>query len=1028
MLNRIFACTMALAQRMLVPGWKAADPGSARGLRSGSGNGLRHREAGRRSRHALAALLLLLGGVPQAARANLTVTPTTDVNTLITQLVGSGITVVGTPTLTSVANQSGLFSGGASIGLGIDAGVVLTVGLATDLTKNNTEYRYLYMPETQGDEQIGSLNFSQEPKSPGDADLSAIVGQPTHDAAVLEFQFQIGDGSQPGTVYMNYIFGSDEYINYVGAQYNDVFAFFVDGVNIALVPSTTDAVSIANINPTKNSGYYRNNVPNTNGYPVDAALGTKFAADGLTTVLRASKVIGPGVHTMKFAIADTADGLEDSAIFLQGGSFSNTAKYLVGGTVSGLVGSVTLQNNGGDAFSISTDGSFQFPTALNDYTAYNVTVRTQPALQTCSVTNGSGTLAGADVSNVVVTCASNTAPVAGPMTILTYLDNPVSGFLVGSDADGNPLTYIKVTDPAHGTLTVTNPSTGAATYTPATGYTGSDSFTYKVNDGTADSNVYTVQITVQPTPTTPNLAPLAGTDTYQTLKNVPLVITAPGLLTNDIDPDHQPTTLSIDTLPSSAPAHGTVTAGSGGGFTYTPAANYVGLDSFQYTITDGNRTATGTVGIIVSASNAPPVASDDSYSTPYNLKLTVPGPGLLANDSDPDGNQPLRVVLASLPANGTLTLTSGGGFEYTPVGGTCSADTTETFTYLANDGITNAVTPATVTITVRCTNRAPTATADAYTILKGVSLTVKKPGLLTNDSDPDGDTLTASSVTLPTGAALAAHPDGGFSFFAPTAGTYTFTYAATDGALSSAPATVTVTVTDTNAAPLGASETYQGAKNTPLIVPAPGVLANDIDANGNLLTAVLVTAPQHGSLQLGTDGSLHYLPTSNYVGLDGFTYKAFDGSAYSGDITVGLVIVDTNTPPIAHDDSYTTPQNVTLTVPAPGLLTNDSDVDVGQPLRVVLVTPPAQGTLTLTRGGGFTYTPAANHVGLDSFSYQAYDGQSYSAPVTVKIDVRSAVQPQAIPTLSEWGMIILSSLLALGAALTLRRRGDIGRP
>lgn len=842
-----------------------------------------------RIKNALMALCLALAALPHVARADLTVTPTTNVNTLIAQLLGSGITVVGTPKLTSVANQSGLFSGGASIGLGIDSGVVLTTGNATFLPRDNSEAvrNFIIAPETLGDQNFGSINFTTYLKAPGDAALTAIVGQPTNDAAVLEFQFQIGDGSQPGTVYMNYIFGSDEYIQYVGAQFNDVFAFFVDGQNIALVPSTTDAVSIANINPTKNTVYYRNNVPNTMGYPVDPALVTKFALDGFTTVLRASRAVGPGVHTMRFAIADTADGYEDSAVLLQGGSFSNTPQYLVGGSVSGLAGVVTLQNNGGDTLPISANGPFTFATALNDGAAYHVTVLTQPALQTCTVTNGTGTLAGADVNNIAVTCASNTAPVAGPMTILTYLNNPVNGFLVGSDVDGDPLTYSKVTDPAHGALTITDASTGAATYTPASGYVGSDSFTYKVNDGTADSNIYTVQITVQPTPTTPNLVPLAGADTYQTLKNVPLVITAPGLLANDIDPDNQPTTLSIATLPGSAPAHGTVTAGSGGGFTYAPNANYVGLDSFQYTITDGSATATGTVGIIVSASNAPPVAVDDSgYTTPYNAKLIVPGPGLLANDSDPDGNQPLRVVLASLPAHGSMTLTSGGGFEYTPAGGACSADTTETFTYYANDGVVNSLAPATVTIAVRCTNQAPVATPDSYTIVKGVSLTIKKPGLLANDSDPDGDKLTAINFTTPAGGALAPDPFGGFSFFAPTAGTYTFTYAATDGALTSAPATVTITVTDTNTPPLGASETYQGAKNQPLNVPAPGVLGNDIDADGNPLTAVLVALPQHGSLQLDPDGSVHYLPFNNYVGLDNFTYKAFDGSAYSGEITV----------------------------------------------------------------------------------------------------------------------------------------------
>jgi Bacterial cadherin-like domain len=205
-------------------------------------------------------------------------------------------------------------------------------------------------------------------------------------------------------------------------------------------------------------------------------------------------------------------------------------------------------------------------------------------------------------------------------------------------------------------------------------------------------------------------------------------------------------------------------------------------------------------------------------------------------------------------------------------------------------------------------------------------------------------------------------------------------------------------------------------------VPAPGVLANDSDVDGNPLTAVLGASPQHGSLQLGADGSVHYLPSNNYVGLDNFTYRAFDGSAFSGEITVILDIRETNTPPVANDDNYTTPYNVKLVVPGPGLLANDSDPDGNQPIRAVLATQPANGAVTLTRGGGFEYTPAGGTCSADTtetFTYFANDGVANSlAPATVTITLTCTYQPpvaQPVPALGPLGLLALIGLVPLVA-------------
>jgi hypothetical protein len=274
-------------------------------------------------------------------------------------------------------------------------------------------------------------------------------------------------------------------------------------------------------------------------------------------------------------------------------------------------------------------------------------------------------------------------------------------------------------------------------------------------------------------------------------------------------------------------------------------------------------------------------------------------------------------------------------------------------------------------------------------VAQGARLSVAAPGLLANDSDPDGNPLTAMRVTQPTLGALAFNTNGSFDYRAVTAGTDSFTYKVSDGALESVPVTVTITVTASNQPPLAAGDSYRTTKNAPLNVPAPGVLGNDIDPDGNPLRLSSVLAqPTHGNLTMQTDGSFTYRPKTNYVGLDSFTYAVTDGTAVSTAATVVIDVANANTAPVARNDSYTTPITTRLVVPAPGLLGNDSDADGNQPLAVVIASQPTQGTLALAAGGGFTYTPNGGTCTADStdtFTYYANDGTVNSNLATVTI-------------------------------------------
>jgi VCBS repeat-containing protein len=195
----------------------------------------------------------------------------------------------------------------------------------------------------------------------------------------------------------------------------------------------------------------------------------------------------------------------------------------------------------------------------------------------------------------------------------------------------------------------------------------------------------------------------------------------------------------------------------------------------------------------------------------------------------------------------------------------------------------------------------------------------------------------------------------------------TFTYQASDVIRLSNTATVTITVTAVNDPPAAQADLYVTDEDTPLTVAAPGVLGNDSDPEGSNLTAVLVTTPTQGTVTFIADGSFIYYPNVNVHGTDSFTYRASDGAAQSAPATVTLVVTPVNDPPIAADDAYTTAEDTVLTVAAPGVLGNDSDVD-GDPLSAVLVAGPANGTLTLGANGSFTYTPNVDFNGPDSFT------------------------------------------------------------
>ena len=214
----------------------------------------------------------------------------------------------------------------------------------------------------------------------------------------------------------------------------------------------------------------------------------------------------------------------------------------------------------------------------------------------------------------------------------------------------------------------------------------------------------------------------------------------------------------------------------------------------------------------------------------------------------------------------------------------------DTFTYRATDGVAVSA-PATVTITLQAVNDPPSATADSYTTAEDTPLvTTLTNGVLKNDSDPDGDPLSAILVTLPSSGTLTLNSDGTFTYSSNKDfnGHDSFTYRVTDGTLLSDPVTVSITITPVNDPPVAVDDSYTVTPG--MSVPATsGVLANDSDVDGDKLGVRLISGPTHGTLSLKSDGSFTYTPGPDFVSDDSFTYRANDGKVESATATVHLV-------------------------------------------------------------------------------------------------------------------------------------------
>lgn len=197
-----------------------------------------------------------------------------------------------------------------------------------------------------------------------------------------------------------------------------------------------------------------------------------------------------------------------------------------------------------------------------------------------------------------------------------------------------------------------------------------------------------------------------------------------------------------------------------------------------------------------------------------------------------------------------------------------------------------------VTGIVTTPNTPPTASDDSYAVDEDGVLSELSPGVLGNDGDADEDAIMAILVSATSSGSLSLSSDGSFTYTADPdfSGSDSFTYTSNDGIANSPVATVSITVNPLPDAPVAAEDNYSMEPNNSLVIAAPGVLTNDVDADDDQLTATVVSGPSNGTLSLSSDGSFNYVPDLDFEGVDSFVYTADDANDGNDNATVMISV------------------------------------------------------------------------------------------------------------------------------------------
>jgi hypothetical protein len=563
--------------------------------------------------------------------------------------------------------------------------------------------------------------------------------------------------------------------------------------------------------------------------------------------------------------------------------------------------------------SLSGTGSTRVYTARSDFSGTDFFEFT--------ASDGAATSVAARIT-IDVKPAPNTAPIAQNQTRSLAEDSFASILLNATDAEGNPLTYVITQPPVNGTLSGTPPS---LTYTPFANFNGSDSFRFTANDGKLTSAPALVSISV----TEVNDTPVASAQSASGQATLPIEIQ---LKATDVE--NSPLAFAITRSPSG----GSLT-GTGSLRVYTARRGFSGTDSFDFTASDGSATSTAaTVTITVEpAPNARPLAITQSINLNEDSEATI-----VLGGSDED-NDTLSFAITRSPTNGTLSGTAPN-LSYRP---SANFNGSDSFDYCVHDGKIESET-VTVLVEVTAVNDTPVASPLTFTLAEGASQAVELQA-----TDADNDNLTYSITVQPTRGQLIGTPPSLQYLPNPGAtGADSFGYQANDGKLTSAQATVTLTIIPKNNPPVARSASIMTVEDRATSIVLAG---SDLDLDP--LTFTITQGPARGILT-GTLPNLVYQPETNYFGLDSFQFTVSDGKSTSAPATVSIRVSAVNDKPFVTEKTIILNEDT-----ATPFVIEASDVD-DTDLRYTITTQPSFGTLSGT-APNLTYHPRTNYSGAD---------------------------------------------------------------
>lgn len=664
-------------------------------------------------------------------------------------------------------------------------------------------------------------------------------------------------------------------------------------------------------------------------------------------------------------------------------------------------------------------GDLTYTPATNANGTATVTV----TLQDDGGTDNGGNDNTSQTFEIIVT-PENDDPVAQDDSINTGqgIEVTIDVLVNDTDVDGDTLTIDSFTTASNGT--VIDNGDGTFTYTPEANFIGQDNFTYTIIDAGNVTDTATVTIDVAA-----NSSPNATNDTANTTEDNAVIIS---VIENDSDPENDD--FNITAVGESA--NGTAIDNGDGTVTYTPDQDFNGEDSFTYTITDSfNGSDTATVTVTIDPINDPPIAQDDATSTNEDLAVSI---DLLSNDSDVE-NDDLTITNLSQPSNGEVANNGDGTVIYTPDPDFNGSDS---FTYTIEDE-SGESSGASVSITVEPINDPPVVTSpvsislleDTETIVSGLSIADVDAGtnsIIVNFSvdagsltladtiaggvesgEISGNGTTDITVTATLEQINTSLADGVGLAFTPVSDsieTVTLTIDVDDqsntgnGGNQTTSETVSLLITAINDAPefeLAGNQTIDEDSGAQTIDDFATNLSPGGGADEASQSLTLTVTNDNNDLfasQPAIDevtGQLTYTLASDAFGVATVTVALTDdgGTDNNGEdtteqtftITVNAVEDD----PVAVDDSVNTINTRAITI---DVLANDSDSD-GDTLTVASFGNPSNGSLTDNGDGTLTYTPDANFIGEDTFTYAVSDGSDPTDTATVTVTVTDNEAP-----------------------------------